>query len=100
MAVEVTAKPPRSAGAPTAVSVGVASTVVVERNAARRGLVLVNTSAARISLAFGGTAVLDSGITLYPNGGTFMMNEWSFSAVAVNAIASAPASNLAIEEFS
>lgn len=84
--------------APTAASVGVASAQAVAAAATRKGLVLVNTSNARISLGFGSAAVLDSGITLYP-GGVFEMDSNTFDVGAVNAIASAAASNLGIQEY-
>lgn len=88
-----------TASAPAAVSVGVASTAAVAANANRKGLILVNTSAAYISLEFsGGTAVLYSGITLAPNG-SYNMGEYDFSTGAVNAIASIAASNLGIQEY-
>lgn len=85
--------------APTAATVGVASAQAVAANASRRGLVLTNTSANRISLGFGATAVLDSGVTLFP-GGIFQMDMHLFDLGAVNAIASAASSNLAIQEYS
>lgn len=84
--------------APTAASVGVASAQAVAAAATRKGLILVNTSNARISLGFGAAAVLDSGVTLYP-GGVFQMDSNCFDVGAVNAIASAAASNLAIQEY-
>ena len=84
---------------PTAATVGVASAQAVATNSSRKGLILVNTSANRISLGFGATAVLDSGVTLYP-GGSFSMGEYDFYTGAVNAIASAASSNLAIQEYS
>ena len=84
--------------APTAASVGVASAQALAANASRKGLVMVNTSSARISFGFGSAAVLDSGITLYP-GGVFEMDAFMFDLGAVNAIASAAASNLAIQEY-
>jgi len=96
---DVSTKIDLTPAAPTAASVGVASAQVVSANANRRGLVLVNTSTARISLGFGATAVLDSGQTMYP-GGVFAMSEYDFDLGAVNAIASAAASNLAIQEYS
>lgn len=83
---------------PTAATVGASSGTAVAANASRRGLVLINTSNNRISLAFGATAVLDSGITLYP-GGVFEMDPYTFDTGAVNAIASAASSNLAIQEY-
>lgn len=84
---------------PTAASVGVASAQVVAANANRKGLILVNTSANRISLGFGATAVLDSGVTLMASGGAYNMGEYDFDAGAVNAIASGAASNLSIQEY-
>jgi len=87
------------ADAPTFVSVGVASGEVLARDVTRRGAIFVNTSANRISFGIGVAAVLDSGITLYPNGGTWMMNEQSFTLEAINAIASGADSNLAVQVF-
>lgn len=87
-----------NASAPTAVSVGTSSTAVLALNATRQGLVLVNTSNGIISIAFGTTAVLNSGITLLPYG-VFCMDEYSCGIDAVNAIASVAASNLAVQEF-
>lgn len=84
--------------APAAVSVGVASGVAVAANASRKGLILTNTSTATISLGFGAAAVLNSGVTLYPSG-VFCMGEYDFDTGDINAIASAAASNLAIQEF-
>jgi hypothetical protein len=83
---------------PAATSVGVASAQAVAANATRKGLDLINVSNARISLGFGAAAVLDSGVTLYP-GGSFSMDDYSFDLGAVNAIASAAASPLAIQEY-
>ena len=85
--------------APTAASVGITSAQAVASNANRKGLVLVNTSSAVISLGFGNAAVLNSGITLPPYG-MFEMDEYTFDTGAVNAIASAASSNLAIQEYS
>ena len=78
---------------------GVASGQVLARNLDRRGAVFVNTSVNRISFGIGAPAVLDSGITIYPNGGTWQMNEHSFTLEAINAIASGAGSNLAVQEF-
>jgi hypothetical protein len=43
--------------------------------------------------------VLNSGITLSANGGSFVMDEYTFATGAINAIAGGAASNLAIQEF-
>ncbi len=90
---------PLTASSPTAASVGVGSGQVVAANTSRKGLVLINTSTAYISLGIGVAAVLYSGITLNPSGGTFEMDSFMFFTDAVNAIASAGSSNLAIQEF-
>lgn len=98
-AVYTTERLPLSGSSPAAVSVGVASGVVIAANAARRGLVLINTSTGIISFNInGGTAVLRSGITLYP-GGIFEMDPFTFTTSAINGIASVAASNLAIQEL-
>lgn len=97
--LKVSTKFALTASAPTFATVGTSSASAVAANASRKGLTLVNTSANRISLGFGATAVLDRGITLYP-GGSFFMDEYSYSTATINAIASAAASNLAVQEFS
>lgn len=89
-----------TAAAPTAATVGTSSATAVAANASRKGLVLVNTSANTISLGFGATAVLNSGITLIASGGTFVMDERTFTVGTVTAIASAVSSNLSVQEFS
>ncbi len=93
------ARAPLTASSPAAAAVGVASAQVVASNTSRTGLVLVNTSTAYISLGIGTAAVLYSGITLNPAGGTFEMDSFMFFTGAVTAIASAAASNLSIQEF-
>jgi hypothetical protein len=85
--------------APAAATVGITSAQAVAANANRKGLVLVNTSANYISLGFGAAAVLYSGITLNPYGGTFVMDEYTYNTGAVYAIASAATSNLGVQEM-
>lgn len=87
-----------AANAPGAVSVGVTSTSLLASNASRKGVIVVNTSSNTVSLAVGAAAVLNSGITLTPYG-TFSMDAYDFSTAAINAIASAAASNVAIQEW-
>lgn len=84
---------------PASVSVGVATTAAVAVNANRKGLILTNTSNNKIFLGLGVSAVLNEGIALFP-GGSWVMDDYSYTTVAVNAIATAAASNLAIQEFS
>lgn len=93
------AKGATTPASPTQVSVAVTTTSAVASNANRKGLVLTNLSVGRISLAFGVSAVLNNGITLYP-GGIYVMDEFTFNTSAVNAIASIAASVLSIQEFS
>ena len=94
------AKTSQSPSAPTQATVGASSALALASNSSRTGLVLVNTSANTISIAFGANAaVLNSGITLNPNGGTFVMDAFTFTTQAVNAIAGAASSNLAIQEL-
>lgn len=88
-----------TASAPTSVSVGVASGVILAANASRKGAVFTNLSSARISFNLAaGAAVLNSGITLLP-GGVFVMDEYTFTNAAVNGIASVAASALSVQEF-
>lgn len=95
----VSTKTAIAASSPTFATVGTSSATAVSTNVSRRGLVLTNTSANRISLGIGLTAVLDRGITLYPQG-VWVMDEYTFTQEAITAIASAAGSNLAIQEFS
>lgn len=87
-----------TASSPTSASVGVTSASALALNANRKGLVLINVSNNRISIAFGVAAVLNSGITLYP-GGIFVMDDYLFNTAQVFAIASIAASGLAIQEY-
>lgn len=97
-ALKVSAKSPLTASSPTFATVGVASGAAVASNASRKGLVLVNTSTAVISFGIGAAAVLNSGITLLPYG-VWVMDEHTFTTAAINAIASAAASNLSVQEL-
>ena len=90
---------PLTPSSPTAASVGVTSAQALAANAGRLGLVLINTSSNYISLGFGAAAVLYSGVTLNPNGGTYVMDSFTFNLSAVNAIASGASSNLAVQEL-
>lgn len=95
----VTQKVPLTASAATAVSIATSTTTVVASNANRKGLTLVNLSNAKISLGLGASAVINTGVTLYP-GGSWEMDNFNFTTGAVNGIASAASSVLAVQEFS
>lgn len=86
----------KTTAAPTAVSVGVASTAVLG-SATYKEIIFTNTSANTISLAFGNTAVLNSGVTLIGGGSSFVLD--GVFTGTVNAIASVAASNLAVQAF-
>jgi hypothetical protein len=84
---------------PTSATVGMSSSQIVAANVSRKGLVLINCSANRISLAFGSSpAVLDAGITLYPTG-VFEMDPHISTMGTVQAIASGVGSVLSIQEY-
>jgi len=90
-----------TASAPTTATIGVASGTALATNANRKGAYLKNTSTTgqRISIAFsGGTAVLDSGITLEV-GDAYFMGEYDFTTGAINAIASAASARLSVQEW-
>ena len=87
-----------TSNSPAVATVGLTSAQALASNANRKGLILTNTSSANISLGFGTSAVLGRGITLY-TGGTFNMDEYSFTTAAINAIASVAGSTLGIQEW-
>lgn len=87
-----------TANAPATASVGVASASALAANASRKGLVIVNVSNAKVCLGIGSAAVIDNGICLQPDA-SWSMNEYSFATGAINAIASAAASPISIQEF-
>lgn len=94
----VSTKTPLTPNAPFTVSVGVSSGVFLAANTSRKGLCIVNTSNATESFGLAATAVLNSGITLYP-GGTWCMDEFSYMTGAINAIAGTASSGAAGQEF-
>lgn len=88
-----------SGAAPAQVDVDTTSKQVVAENYGRAGLYLTNLSTGTMYLGFGNTAVVGSGAVLLPSGGSFSMDEYSFTKEAVHAIAHANNSLLAIQEF-
>ncbi len=84
---------------PGSVVIGIISSIIVRENVRRKGLILINTSMNRISLAFGTDAILDRGATLYP-GGSFNMAENDFYSGDIYGIAAGVDSALSIQEFS
>ena len=89
---------PLTYSAPASATVGLTSASALAANAARKGLILVNRSLATISIAFGNPAVLNSGITLTPNG-TYVMEPLTATTQQMFAIASLVGSVLSIQEI-
>jgi hypothetical protein len=79
-------------------TISTSSTVIVASNASRKGLTLVNTSNNAVSLAFGTTAVLNSGVVLNTYG-AFYMDEYSFSTASVAGISSGTGAILGVQEY-
>lgn len=82
----------------TFATVGTSSGQILASDLNRKGLILTNTSVNIIYLGIGATAVVGSGITLYP-GGSFILDKDGIVTGAINAIASAASSNIAIQVF-
>lgn len=87
-----------TANSPATVSVSTTSGLALASNAGRKGLLVINLSNATVCFGIGATAVLSSGICLQPSA-AWSMNEYSFVTGAINAIASAAASTISIQEF-
>lgn len=96
--LDVNTKVALTANTQNNVSVGVTSVGVLSSNTARTGGVFTNASAAIIYIGIGQNALVGKGITLYP-GGTWYMDEYSYTTEAINAIATVAASTLSFQEF-
>lgn len=88
------------ANTPANVLIGLTSSQVVAFNGARAGLALVNISTSTVYLGLdGNNAILNAGIALLPSGGTWAMDDYTFSTGRVNAIAHSDNNILAVQEF-
>lgn len=88
-----------TASSPATQTIGTTSQSLVGANASRKGLIITNTHASNVlSLAFGTTAVAGSGIVLWPRD-SFCMDAYSLSTAAINAVASAASTTVAVQEF-
>lgn len=86
--------------APTQAAANSSSGILVPANTERHGLVLVNISTSTVYLSFGlNTAVLGSGITLLPSGGTWGMDDYTFSRENINGISHVDGSAVSVQEF-
>jgi len=97
---EVGTSIPMGAGVPSApatASVTSSSSQAIAANALRKGLIIINLGATNVSFGCGATAVLNSGITLNANG-TWVMDNYTFTTLAINAICASTAT-LSIQEY-
>ena len=81
---------------PTAYTATGSSTQMLAANS-RKGLVVINLGTVNVSFGCGSTAVLNSGITLVPNG-TWVMDQHTFSQAVINVISGGSAA-LSIQEY-
>lgn len=92
-----------SAARPSSTLVGTSSTSLVGASTdatTRVGLVVVNSSDSTIYLGLGGgSAVLRAGIALNPNGGVWVMDEYTYTKEAITAIAHTAGSIVSTQEF-
>ena len=96
--IPVSSLMPLTPSSPAVASVGTSSASALASNSARKGLVMINLSSSNISLGLGAAAVLNQGITLTPFG-TWVMDQYTFTTSAINAIAGVASSTLSIQEF-
>lgn len=80
-------------------SVGTSSAQLVASNVNRKTIIVTNTHASqRVTLNFGSTAVIDTGITIMA-GGAYSMGELDYYSGVINVIASGASTVLSIAEF-
>ena len=84
--------------APSTYTATASSSEAVAVNANRKGLVVINLGTVNVSFGCGVTAVVNSGITLLPNG-TWVMDQFTFTTAAINAVAATGTSVLSIQEY-
>lgn len=98
-ALSVTTTPAAvTAASPTFATVGVASNLALGPGTYKQ-ITFVITTAANVSLGFDAAAVLNSGVTMIGRGASYTLDGPITLATGVNAIASAAATNLAIQAF-
>lgn len=86
--------------APATGTVGTSSATLVAANVNRRGCVITVIGSGSVFLAFGANAaVINSGIALPGARSVFIMDAFTYSREAINAIASAAGVTVSIQEF-
>ena len=88
-----------TANAATSVTCAATTTVLIASNASRKGLVITNTGARNIFIGIGASAVLNQGIFLVQGGGSWVMDDYTFTTQAINGITTTSTSIIAIQEF-
>lgn len=84
-------------GAGTA-TIGATSSTVIAANATRKGAVITNISDSIIYLGLTGTAVVEAGIPLYPNGGHYEIESTNLYTGIITAISTAASKKLCFVE--
>lgn len=86
--------------APVTTTVGTSSATLLAANASRKGLVITLVGTGRIFLSFGANAaIINGGIPLLTAGSVWVMDAYTFSTQAINAIGSAAGITVSIQEF-
>jgi hypothetical protein len=84
---------------PANAEVGIISAKIVDANINRSSISIINVSSNPVYLSFGNSpAVVGAGIVVFPNGGTFLMDNSTATIECINAVSSDVAS-VAIQEF-
>lgn len=91
--VSLTPKPPE------AVVLGTVSSMIVDENVKRKGLIIINNSSGNVYLGFGVDAVLGRGAVLFP-GGVFNMAEDDFYSGKIFGVSNVANSLVTVQEFS
>jgi hypothetical protein len=91
----------RSPLVPDSVTVGNTPTAVLPATSARPLAILVNISDETIFLGFGQDAILNKGVALVANGGSFAINDFSHNIFngTVNAICASGGKTLTLQVF-
>ncbi len=88
-----------TANSPTNVTCNSATTALVSSNTSRKGLVITNTGSEDVFIGIGASAEVNKGIYLVAGGGTWAMDEYTFTTQAINGITTTSTSNVSIQEF-
>ena len=75
------------------------SSEILAENYSRSGVVLMNLSDSTVYISFNSSAVLGSGMAILPFGGSWTMNDYTYSKESIEAISHSTSSLLGIQEF-